>query len=61
MIYHHVIPTKFHDFHRSLKKLAIVERLFWQLVIIIIFIQGAHSPWWFLVGHTLVAAAVAVR
>ena len=63
MIYHqHVIPTKFHDFSSVTKKLAIVETLFWQLIIIIIiFIQGAHSPWWFLAGHALVAAAVAVR
>ena len=47
-IYHqHVIKTKFHDFSSVTEKLAVVDRLFWQLIIIIIiiiFIQGAHLP-----------------
>ena len=36
----------FMTFHPSLKKLAIVDGLIWQLIIIIIiiFTQGAHLP-----------------
>ena len=58
-IYHHMsYQPNFMAFHGSLKKLAVVKTLFGQLIII--FIQGTHSPWRFLVEHASVAAAVAV-